>query len=205
MLYERHSSPKYIYRIIEGRVRFFFLTEGGREMLLKIFAPPETLGDIAGVDGQPYPAFAETDTDCEFQLLTIEKFRALRNRYPAIDAALLDIMTAGTRILLRMIEEATVFSLQARIAARLCRLVASAEARGESISELKIPQKEIGLMVGASRQAVNKVLADLQKSDVVKTQYGAIEIIKPVQLCEIGCQEMTGRQNADVIKPQPAA
>ncbi len=43
-------------------------------------------------------------------------------------------------------------------------------------------------MVGASRQAINKVLSDMQKLGVLKTSYGAISIIDVEKLQQISEQ-----------------
>lgn len=188
MLYERNSVPKGVYRLVCGKVRLFFLTEGGRELLLKIFGPPESFGDLAAVDGLPYPVFAETQEDCDFQFLPRESLCALREKYPVIDTALLHYMTDAARLTLQLLEEVTVFTLQARIAARLSKMVDRTETMGKPISALKVPQRDIGLMVGASRQAVNKVLSDFQKLGVVRTQYGAVIIEDIARLRELGDQ-----------------
>ena len=188
MLYQRSEPPSGLYRIIEGRVRLFFLTECGRELLLKVFQPDESIGDLAAVDGQPYPIFTETQTECRFHFLSREKLDALRKRHPEIETALLNYMTRALRTTLRFLEEVTVYPLKSRIASRMTWLVDSANARGEAVDELKIPQTEIALMVGASRQAVNKVLSDLQQQGVVKTGYGAVEIRDFVRLRELGEQ-----------------
>lgn len=175
-LYERGVLSKGIFRIKKGCVRLFFLTPGGRELVLKLFYPTESVGEVAAVDGQKHELFAEAHTDCELDVLSFEKLQILRKKYPLIDTVLLDIMTRIARNALNFTEEIAVFSLEARVASRLSWLVATAQARGESMYELKIPQKELGLMVGASRQAINKVLSDLQKLGVLKTSYGAISI-----------------------------
>ena len=43
-------------------------------------------------------------------------------------------------------------------------------------------------MVGASRQAINKALSDLQKLGVLKTSYGAVTIINVSALRMLGKQ-----------------
>ncbi len=188
LLYGRGASSKGVFRLEKGSVRLFFLTPGGRELVLKLFYPTECIGDIAVVDGKPYELFAEAHTDCELRVLSPEKLKMLRKKYPAMDAILLDNMTRVARTALQFIEEIAVFTLEARVASRLAWLAASAKARGESVERLTIPQKELGLMVGASRQAINKVLSKLQKLGVLKTSYGAVTIIDVAALRKLAAQ-----------------
>ena len=187
-LYERGAPASGVFRVMKGSVRLFFLTPNGRELVLKLFHPPESVGEVASMDGQRHELFAEAHTDCELLFLPHDKLHMLREKYPAINAILVDVMTRIARSALNFIEEIAVFPLEARVAARICWLVASADARGESVGELRIQQKELGLMVGASRQAVNKALSDLQKMGVLKTSYGAVVITDIEGLRKIGDQ-----------------
>ena len=175
-MFERGEPGKGIFRLMRGSAKVFFLASGGRELVAKVYYPTECIGDVTAVDGGPHEVFAETLTECEFLVLSHDSLSKLRALYPEINSALLNNLASILRATNAFLEEITVFKLAARVAGRLCWLAASAEARGEAISELKIPQKELGLMVGASRQAVNKVLADFQRIGVLKTSYGAVSI-----------------------------
>ena len=188
MLYERGEPAKGIFRIEKGSVKLFFLTPNGRELVLKISRSPESVGEVASVDGHKHELFAEAHTDCEIQFLSFDNLQKLRRKFPAIDSALLHVVNRIARNALTFTEEIAVFTLEARVASRLVWLAASAEARGESIDRLKIPQKELGLMVGASRQAINKALSDLQKQGVLKTSYGAVTINDVAALKRIGAR-----------------
>ncbi len=176
LLYERYAPARGLYRLTKGQVRVFSLSPDGKELLFKIYSPLENFGDLAVIDGEPYPLSAETLTDCELLFLSRSKLTRLRKAHPEIETALLDFFVKISRSSLLFMEEVTMFPLPARIASRLSFLASSAKARGEPMSDLKIAQKDIGVMVGASRQAVNKVLAEFQTLGLVETRYGSIRI-----------------------------
>lgn len=176
MVYERYAPVKGLYRITTGKIRLYTVAPDGREMTYKIYGPDESFGDLAAVDGRPYPLSADAVTDCELLYLPRQKLLQLRKSHPEVETALLEFAVHVARMTLGIAEEATMYPLQARIASRLAFLSANAAARGESLSELKIRQKEIAIMVGASRQAVNKVLAEFQSKGLIETHYGAIQI-----------------------------
>lgn len=176
LLYERHSESKGLYLISSGNIRLFSLAPDGRELTYKIYGPNESFGDVAAIDGNPYPLSADAMTDCNLSFLSRANLTALRERFPAIETALLNLTVRIARTSVMFIEEATLFPLNARIASRLSFLASSASARGESVAELKIAQKDIGVMVGASRQAVNKVLSEFQALDLIETSYGSVRI-----------------------------
>ncbi len=176
MVYERYAPVKGLYQVVSGKVRLYTVASDGREMTYKIYGKNETFGDLAAIDGQPYPLSADAVTDCELLYLTRQKLSQLRSTHPEIETALLEFCVRVARMTLGIAEEATMYPLQARIASRLTYLTANARARGESLNNLKIGQKEIAVMVGASRQAVNKVLAEFQSKGLIETHYGGIHI-----------------------------
>lgn len=176
LLYERYSEAKGLYLINSGNIRLFSLAPDGRELTYKIYGPNESFGDVAAIDGYPYPLSADAMTDCDLLFLSRSNLTALRERYPTIETALLNLTARIARTSIMFIEEATLFPLNARIASRLSFLAASAKARGESVAELKVAQKDIGVMVGASRQAVNKVLSEFQALELIETSYGSVRI-----------------------------
>ncbi|MEZ5893162.1 MAG: Crp/Fnr family transcriptional regulator [Parvularculaceae bacterium] len=182
LIYERNAPVKGLYRIVRGEVRVFTLTPEGRELVFKIYGAPENFGDISAIDGAHYPVFAETVGECELRFLSREQLCRLRATHHAVESALVRFLVKITRSSLGFMEDAAVSSLQARVASRLGFLYASAKARGENPAELKIAQKDIGVMIGASRQATNKALAELQAQGLIETSYGAVRILDPGRL-----------------------
>ncbi|WP_428407617.1 Crp/Fnr family transcriptional regulator [Hyphococcus sp.] len=176
LIYERFSQAKGLWHITSGTVRLFSLAPDGRELIFKIYGSSECFGELAAIDGEPYSLSAEAMTDCELMFLSRNRLIELRKKHPALETALLDLVVRIARTSVMTIEVATIFPLHARVAARLAFLAASAKARREPVTELKIAQKDLGVMVGASRQAVNKVLAEFQAMGLVETHYGSLRI-----------------------------
>lgn len=176
LVYERYAPVKGLYLIHSGKVRLFSLSLDGRELTFKIYGPNESFGDVAAIDGNPYPLSADAETDCTMSFLSRAHLTELRAEYREIETALLELTVRIARTTVMFIEEATLLPLNARIASRLSFLAAGAKERGESVSELKIAQKDIGVMVGASRQAVNKVLSEFQALNLIETSYGLVRI-----------------------------
>ncbi len=177
MLMERYAPVRGLYRIVKGKVRLFSLATDGRELLYKVYGPSENFGDLAAIDGKPYPVSAESLTECELLFLSRKKLIELREAHPQMETVLLDYFVRVARSSLLFIEEISIFPLAARIASRLSFMASSAEAKGETVTELKVAQKDIAIMVGASRQAVNKVLAEFQSLGLIQTHYGALRIL----------------------------
>ncbi|MDE1173997.1 MAG: Crp/Fnr family transcriptional regulator [Parvibaculaceae bacterium] len=75
---------------------------------------------------------------------------------------------------------------KARLAARLLNLRAPADAgRGDSQGRIPLTQSEIAEAVGLSRQLVNRFLREFERRGVIRTGYGAVEIIDPDYLTRL--------------------
>jgi CRP-like cAMP-binding protein len=177
MIYERDAPPTGIYRVVRGRVRMFFLAGSGRMGTIRFYKPTDTVGDLAAIDGKPRLLFAETTTECEFQFLPIERMKALRAAYPAIDATLVLNLAHSLRLSLLLIESLTNHSLASRVAMRLDWLAREDAPGVVKDIDIAISQADLAQMVGASRQATNKVLGDLQKCGALDVGYGSLRVL----------------------------
>jgi len=176
LIYERDAAPDGVFRLISGRAKAYFLAKDGREAILKICTPTEVIGDIASIDGAPRAVFAETLTACRFDFLPIARFNEIRAMHREVDAALVRSTTLHLRDALQLIEELMSFGLQARVAMRL-HWIANQHCTGRQEKiELDIAQSDLALMVGVSRQTINRVLGELEAFGAIKTKYGSITV-----------------------------
>lgn len=184
MIYERDTPPAGIYRVVRGQVRIFFLTGSGRLGTIRFYKPTDTVGDLAAIDGQPRILFAETTTDCEFQFLPLDRMKALRAAYPEIDATLVKYLAHSLRQALLFIEALTNYPIPARVAMRLDWLAREDAPGVVKDIDIAISQADLAQMVGASRQATNKILGDLQKCGALEIRYGALRVLDLEKLNE---------------------
>lgn len=176
MLYQRDATPNGTYRLTSGRARMFFLSPAGRERIVKISEPTETIGDLAMIDGKPRTLFSETITPCVFDFLPRDKFLNLRRAYPEIEPVLVAYLAFSLRQTLQFIEELTIHELPGRVALRIHWLAAGAAAEKGLPVEIPVAQADLALMVGASRQSINKVLGDLETFGAIEARYGTIAV-----------------------------
>jgi len=178
-LYERKAEPTGIYLINSGHVRLTFQSSSGTHHLLKIGAAGGVVGDLACVDGNPYPVFVEAMTPCVLEFIPQKKFTQLRSDYPDINAALLTHFSRLSRTLINMMEVTFLGSVNGRVASRIAFL-----SREYGSHDLTLSQTDLGLMVGLSRQATNAALGALSDMGLIKTHYGKIMILDFEQLVQ---------------------
>lgn len=182
VLFERHSPAKGLYRIVHGAVRLYSMTPEGREFVFKVYGRSESFGDAAAIDGRDYPLTAETLCESDLQFLSREQLLRLRCNYHAIESALVRFFVRIARSSVVFAEETAIQPLRVRVASRLSFLLISAQARGNQPVDLQISQKELAVMVGASRQATNRALTGLQSQGILETRYGSVRILDAYSL-----------------------
>lgn len=175
-IHERMTPPKGVLRIEKGRVRVFLLRDTGSELLLKICEKGETIGDVAAIDGSPYPSFAEAMTDVVGSFISMKDLNEVRKTFPEIERALLMQLASTARGVVALLERVTMHSMDKQVVSRVLWLARSQRLQGQRSNTINVSQGDLALMLGASRQTVNKALSRLESDGLIKREYGAISI-----------------------------
>jgi len=177
--------------IVSGRVRIGTISEDGREVTLGVVGPGEVLGEMSVLDGEEVSADVTALEDCV--LLFIERTRFLRLLRADADLCL-RLMAVLCRRLRRSnatLEELALLDLGARLARLLLRLARDygvKAARGTRI-EVKLSQKDLGTLVGSSREKVNRQLREWEAAGVLGKDAGYLVILRPDLLAAASAPE----------------
>ncbi len=160
LLCRQGDSGDCLFGILSGRVRIYIHGHDNREVLLNILEAGALFGEIALLDARPRTANASTMEDCEILTMHRQHFIPLLEDDPKLAIHMLALLCERVRWTSAMIEDAAFLNLPARFAKRLLAL---AQSHGERSPDghgvrirLHLSQRQIGAMVGASREAVNK-------------------------------------------------
>ena len=174
--------------IVSGRVRIGVMSEDGREATLGVLGPGEILGELSVLDGDEVSADAIALEDCV--LLTIERSRFLRLLRGNADLCLrlLAVLCGRLRRSNAAFEDMALQDLQGRLGRLLLRLAGefgSTGTHGTRI-ELKLSQKDLGALVGSSREKVNRQLRLWEQQGVIGKAAGRLVILRPDELTAPG-------------------
>ena len=173
LIYGQGDKSQEMYRLTSGLVRLAHIDPTGRDVVYSYCRPDCCFGYCSLIDGHGLPHTAEARTDAQIQVLDLKAFDALRLAHPVIDRMLLILVLQYMRSVNRNVASVMLETLPVRLARRLLA-VALPDAAGTPTVEL--PQSELGAMVGATRQSVNKVLREFQKQKLVHITYGAVRL-----------------------------
>lgn len=178
-IYHQGDPVVDVFQIISGEIRQCIFTEDGQEVLIYIYQPGDLVGDSSVSDGAPSSVTFITRGSVELRAWSVRDFSELINAHPEASTAVSAQLSRRLRGALRLLEEMLTQPVPARIASRFFWL---SDAQGEQengTADLALSQADIGLMVGSTRQSVNRVITELRKLKLIETNYGKVTIKDP--------------------------
>ena len=165
-----------LYGILSGRVRIYSSSPEGSEVTLNVQESGELFGEIALLDGSTRTASAAALEHVDLLRIHRDHFLPYLKANPDLLLGMLSLLCQRLRWTSSIIEDTAFLGFPARLAKRL--LVLAEHYRGPQGSNITIPlsQHDLGSMVGAGREAINKQLALWRSAGIVDTGRGVIVI-----------------------------
>jgi CRP/FNR family transcriptional regulator, cyclic AMP receptor protein len=167
-----------LYGILSGRVRIFSSAADGREILLNILEVGELFGEIAVLDGRERTASAAAMN--EVDLLSIHRHHLLPylKNNPELVLTMLSLLCERLRWTSTLVEDSVFLSVPVRLAKRLLILTEryGVADSGRVRIGLQLSQHDLGNMIGATREVVNKHLAAWRSRGIIDVEQGQIVV-----------------------------
>jgi CRP/FNR family cyclic AMP-dependent transcriptional regulator len=161
-----------LYLVTSGAVRLAAVLLSGREVVVGLLGTGDVFGEIALLGGGPSPVEARAFGQAEIAILPVSSLQAVVKRNPDSAAELLRLIASRLHRTAAALEEALAHDVPTRLSRRLCEL-----ARRHGVPDgpgarllLPITQEDLGRMVGASRESVNKGLSALSARGLIRTE-----------------------------------
>jgi CRP-like cAMP-binding protein len=162
--------------VLRGRVVIRAPSSDGKEVILNIINEGEIFGEIALLDGKERTADATAMTDCELLVIARRSFLPLLER-PDFMRELLNVLCERLRRTSEQVEDVLFLDVAARIAKTLLRFAKADDAPQPSARiVLGLSQREIGNLIGASREKVNRRLQAWRRAGIITVDKGTIFI-----------------------------
>ncbi|UED85131.1 Crp/Fnr family transcriptional regulator [Streptomyces profundus] len=182
-----HDPSSHVQLIVRGRLMVTAGSPNGYVALLALRRPGDVVGESAALTGRVRSATVTTLEAAECVLVSREGFLDFLARRPGahrkLSALLVDRVRAGDR---RALELASL-TVRERLAVLLLDLARSHSERTEAGLLLTVPlsQQELAGSVGASREAIVRLLAELRASGVLVTARRKMWLRRPEVLRRI--------------------
>jgi CRP-like cAMP-binding protein len=164
--------------VLDGTVRVSVVSENGREIVFNLIQAGEILGEIALLDGGERSADAIAMTECELLVLNRRDFLPFLERHADVCIKVIELLCQRLRQTSGQVEELSFWQLDGRLAKALLRLAQDRAHPGTASGpvRLRITQRELGSIVGGSREHVNKQLQAWQKAGFIELGKGEIVV-----------------------------
>jgi CRP-like cAMP-binding protein len=187
-IYTEGLIPNALWQVVSGTVKVTNTNIDGKEVVFAIFEAGDCFGEISMIDGKPSSNSSSALENVELLELKRQDFNALYKQYPAVVRQLNAMLAERMRHMVSFYEGIALRPLESRLAHRLCYLTGNLLNKN-SISpaslELSITQQDISAMLGATRQAVSKILNQWRDEDVITIEYGKITLLNTHYLANL--------------------
>jgi CRP/FNR family cyclic AMP-dependent transcriptional regulator len=153
-----------LHMIARGRVRIFKTSAGGREQVLAVNHPGESVAELPVFDGGDFPASAMAIDDAEIAFISRKDFQAFCMEHPEVALKVLAVVGGRLRRLVGIIEELSFTTIRQRLITALLRMAESDGAATERGVEFLLPvsHQELANELGTVRELISRNLMRLQ-------------------------------------------
>jgi CRP/FNR family transcriptional regulator len=192
LLFSEGEPCNGLHIIARGKVRIFKTSINGREQVLAVNMPGESVAELPVFDGGPFPASAVATEETEIAYISRRDFQAYCMDHPEVALKVLKVVGARLRRLVGIIEELSFTTVRQRLISALLKL---AESEGISSSrgvEFQLPasHQELANQLGTVRELISRNLMRLQaeglldvdaRQIVVKNMKGLSALLESTQ------------------------
>ena len=178
VIFDEGDQGDKLYAVVEGKIKLARTAPDGRENLQAVLGPGEMFGELSLFDPKPRTAGAVAVTDSVLASLAHDALRPWITGRPDVAVQLLQALAQRLRRTNDVLADLVFSDVPARVAKALLGL---AERFGQPTSEgihvvHDLTQEELAQLVGASRETVNKALADFSSRGWVRIESRAVVI-----------------------------
>ena len=178
-LFHEGDPGDQLYFIISGKIKLGRTAPDGRESLVAIMGPGELFGEMALFDPSPRSTSATAVSETRLVGLKHENLKKVIERSPDVSAQLLQALARRLRRTNESLADLVFSDVPGRVAKALLDL---ADRFGRPATDgilvaHELTQEELAQLVGASRETVNKALAEFVQRGWIRLAARAVVIL----------------------------
>jgi len=182
LLFSEGEPCNGLHIIARGKVRIFKTSVSGREQVLAVNVPGESIAEIPVFDGGPYPASAVAIEDVEIAFISRRDFQAYCLQHPEVALKVLVVVGARLRGLVSIIEELSFTTIRQRLISVLLKLAQSEGKKTKRGIEFQLPatHQDLANQLGTVRELISRNLMRLQAEGLLDVDARQI-VVKDVE------------------------
>lgn len=184
VLFRKGDAGTALFAVLSGGIRISVPSAEGSEAVFNLMLPGDIFGEVAVLDGSPRSADAVAIELSTVMVLERRDFMPLLRAHPDLALRFIEILCRRLRQTSEQVEDIVFLDFPQRLAKTLLFLNERAAAVKASRG-IRLTQRELSQMIGASREATNKQLRFWQKSGLLRVERGKIDVTKPQALADL--------------------
>jgi len=176
VLFKEGQEGDRLYVVVHGKIKLGTTSADGRENLLSILGPGEMFGELSLFDPEPRTSTATAVTDARLVSLAHDAVIGLVTSHPQTSLELLRRLAQRLRKSNEILADLVFADVPGRVAKAIMDLGERFGVQKEDGLHVNhdLTQEELAQLVGASRETVNKALADFAARGWVKLEPRAV-------------------------------
>ena len=168
-----------LYIVLSGKIKLGRRTADGRENLVAVMGPSDQFGELSLFDPGPRTSTAVAVTDARLARMSKQALRSWITERPQIAEQLLRVVARRLRRTNAMLGDLIFTDVPGRVAKQLLQLSQrfGTMENGQLRVTHDLTQEELAQLVGASRETVNKALADFAHRGWVRLEGKTVVIL----------------------------
>jgi len=172
-----------MFIVDKGRLKMSAVSEAGKEVAFGILEPGDTFGEMAMLDGELRSATISALEPCELLALSRSAFEALVADCPSLAINLMVVLSHRLRHTSRLYQDSVFMEVPGRLAQFLLQFSRKDDTGGGLPAlTVSLSQYELGTLVNASRESVNKLLKEWEEAGLIQRERGRIQLLDPEAL-----------------------
>nr|WP_245541768.1 Crp/Fnr family transcriptional regulator [Sporichthya polymorpha] len=179
VLFREGDAGDKLYVVADGKVKLGRTSSDGRENLLAILGPGEMFGELSLFDPGPRTATATAVTDTQIFALGHTELTTWVSGRPEVALSLLKQISSRLRRTNEVIGDLVFSDVPGRVAKALLDLSSRFGVQSDDGVHVghDLTQEELAQLVGASRETVNKALADFAGRGWIRLEARAVVLL----------------------------
>ena len=187
-LFKEGDAGDRLFVVVEGKLKLGTSSGDGRENLLSILGPGDMFGELSLFDPGPRTATATAVTDSRVLALANDQVIGWVTAHPQVSLQLLKRLARRLRRTNEVLADLVFADVPGRVAKAIMDLgerFGTKKDDGLHVNH-ELTQEELAQLVGASRETVNKALADFAGRGWVRLEPRAVVVLDYERLSKRG-------------------
>ena len=189
-LFSKGDPGSSLFAVYKGAVKSTVPSADGHDAVFNLFGEGDIFGELALLDGRPRSTDAFAITDCELFVIERRDFLPLVREEPEMALKLIEILCTKVRQTTEQAENLMFLHLPGRLAKALLRLSGSGANTRER--KVTVTQKDLGNLIGMSRESTNRQLRIWEQHGWVRLERGGIFILSAKELERVAESDAEG-------------